>query len=191
MPTLDDTTTLQKNVAVAVNDAVAIINKDSDASSQVQQVPAALLGLGFTHAWVINFDNTELAAQDGNNADEEITLGAIPANSIVTKAMFVVTEAFAGVTTCNAFLGRTGDKNGYIESVSVKTKTAVVNPLGAEINTFGEVDVVTASDQSVILTFDPATPSPAEQLDDLTAGQLVVLLAISEIADFKDIVPAT
>jgi len=189
MPTLDDTTTLQKNVAVAVNDAVAIINKDSDASSQVQQVPAALLGLGFTHAWVINYDNAELVAQGVDDTDEEITLGAIPANSILTKAMFVVTEAFAGITTCNAFLGRTGVKNGYIEAVSVKSKTAVVNPLGAEINTFGEIDVVTASDQSVILTFDPSTNG--DELQELTAGQLVVLLAMTEIADFKDIVPAT
>jgi hypothetical protein len=147
--------------------------------------------LGFTHAWVINFDNTELAAQSSNNTDEEITLGAIPANSIITKAMFVVTEAFAGCTACNAFLGRTADKDGYIESTSVLAKTAKVNIAGDEIDAFGEVDVVTASDQSVILTFDPATPSPAEQLDDLTAGQLVVLLAMSEIADFKDIVPAT
>jgi hypothetical protein len=190
MPTLDDTTTLQKNAAVAANDALAIVNKGSAASSQVEQVPAAILGQGFTHAFVINHDNAELAAQDTDNVDEAITLLAIPANSVVTKAMFVVTEAFTGLTACNAFLGRTGDTNGYIESTSLLSKTAKLNIAGDEIDVFGEVDVVTASDQSLILTFDPASNTEALGVD-LTAGQLVVLINLLSIDDFKDIVPAT
>jgi len=189
MPTLDDTSTLQKNVAVAANDAVAIVNKDSAASSQVQQVPAALIGLGFTHAWVINYDNAELVAQGTDDTDEEIKLIDIPANSVITKAMFVVTEAFAGITACNAFLGRTGDTNGYIESTSLLAKTAKVNIAGDEIDAFGEVDVVTASDKDLLLTFDPA--SNGDELQELTAGQLVVLVTMPDIDDFKDIVPAT
>jgi len=189
MPTLDDTTTLAKNVAIAANDSLAIANYDLDGGSRVQQVPAGLIGLGFTHAWVINYNNSELSAQQSADTDEEIKLIDIPANSIINRAMFVVTEAFTGLTACNAFLGRTGDTNGYIESTSVLAKTAVFGA-GAEINAYNEIDLVTASDKDLLLTFDPAANG-----DDLggglTAGQLVVLVSMPDLDDFKDLVPAT
>jgi hypothetical protein len=192
MPTLDDLSTLDANVGVQANDLIAIA--DSSASgrggSKVRKVPAALVGLGFTHAWVINYTNAELAAQTTDDTDEEIKLIDIPANSVVTKAMFVVTEAFAGLTACNAFLGRTADTNGYIESTSLLAKTAKVNIAGDEVDAFGEVDVVTGSSQDLLLTFDPAGNTEALGTD-LTAGQLVVLVAMPDIDDFKDIVPAT
>tara|TARA_R110000824_G_scaffold103542_4_gene245983 strand:+ start:4090 stop:4668 length:579 start_codon:yes stop_codon:yes gene_type:complete len=192
MPTLDDTTTLQKNVAIAANDAVCISNKDSDASSQIQQVPVALIGLGFTHAWVINYDNAELAGEIVDDTDEEIKLLDIPQNSIITKAMFVVTEAFTGLTACNAFLGKAGSsmENDYIETTSLLAKIAKVNVAGDEIDAFGEIDVVTASDKDLVVTFDPAANTEALGTD-LTAGQLVILVALTEIDDFKDLVPAT
>ena len=190
MPTLDDLPTLAKNAAVAASDSIAISNKDLGGGTKIQQVPAALIGLGYTHAWVLNWDTAELAAETVDDTDEEITLITIPANSFITKALFVVTEAFAGLTACNAFLGRTADKNGYIESTSLLAKLAKVNIAGDEIDAFGELDVVTASDQDLIITFDPAGNTEALGTD-LTAGQLVVLVALTEIAYFKDLVPAT
>ena len=190
MPTLDDTTTLVKNVAIAANDSLVVSNKDSNGSSLIQQVPAALVGLGFTHAWVINWNNAELAAETVDNNDEEISLITIPAYSVITKAMFVVTEAFAGLTACNAFLGRSDNVNGYIESTSLLAKIAKVNVAGDKIDAFGEVDFFTESDQDLVVTFDPEANTEALGTD-LTAGQLVVLVALTEIADFKDIVPAT
>jgi len=190
MPTLDDTPTLAKNVAVAANDAVCISNFDLDGGTKIQQVPAALIGHGFTHAWVLNYNNAEVADQDGTNTDEAISLITISAYSVVTKAMFVVTEAFAGLTACNAFLGRSDNVNGYIESTSLLAKIAKVNVAGDKIDAFGEVDFIgNESDQDVVVTFDPHTNG--ENLQGLTAGQLVVLVALTEIADFKDIVPAT
>ena len=62
MPTLDDTTTLAKNVAIAANDSLVISNKDASGGSLIQQIPAALAIEGFTHAWVVNHDNATLAA---------------------------------------------------------------------------------------------------------------------------------
>lgn len=186
MPTLDDLSALAKNVAVAANDLVPL--SDTESSTKIKSVPAALLSQGFTHAWVINYNNRELAAQTVDDTDEVITLMAIPANSVITKARAVVTTAFTGLTAVNIFLGRTADADGYLLSFSALAKTVVENT-GAEIDIVNEIDVVTASDQSVILTFDPG--ANAEALDELTAGQVVILLSLTEIADYANLVPAT
>ena len=188
MPTLDDVKILAKQVAVAANDCLPLSDVDSNASSVVKQVPAALIGQGFTHAWVINYNNAELLAQGTDDTDEVITLASIPANSVIDKARLVVTTAFDGLTAVNAFVGRTADPDGYIASTSLLSKTVADNT-GAEIDTVNELDVVTASDQSLLLTFDPA--GNGEALDELTAGQVVVLISLTEIDDYADLVPAT
>jgi hypothetical protein len=48
---------------------------------------------------------------------------------------------------------------------------------------------VTTSDQTLIITFDPAANT--EALDELTAGQVVVLVSLTQIADYANLVPAT
>lgn len=188
MPTLDDIPSLSKNVAVQANDLLPLSGLISSNQSTVKSVPAALIAQGFTHAWVINYNNSEVDAQVTDDTDEAITLMAIPANSVITKARAVVTTAFAGLTAVNIFLGRTAVTDGYLASFSALAKTVVENT-GAEIDTVNEIDVVTASDQNLILTFDPATN--AEALDELTAGQVVILLSLTEIADYANLVPAT
>lgn len=188
MPTLDDIATLAKNPAVAANDLFPLSGLVPSNQSKVKSVPAALIAQGFTHAWVVNYNNRELLAQGVDDTDEVITLMAIPANSVVTKARAVVTTAFAGLTAVNIFLGRTADADGYLASFSALAKTAVENT-GAEIDVVNEIDVVTASDQNLLLTFDPA--ANAEALDELTAGQVVILLSLTEIADYANLVPAT
>lgn len=188
MPTLDDVKILAKQVAVAANDCLPLSDVSSNASSIVKQVPAALIGQGFTHAWVVNFNNAELLAQGTDDTDEAITLMAIPANSVIDKARLVVTTAFTGLTAVNAFVGRTADADGYIASTSLLAKTVADNT-GAEIDAVNELDVVTGSDQNLLLTFDPAANS--EALDELTAGQLVVLVSLTQIADYANLVPAT
>ena len=74
MPTLDDTPTLAKNVAVAANDSLVASNFDLDGGTKIQQVPAALIGHGFTHAWVLNWDTAELAAETVDKTDEEMRI---------------------------------------------------------------------------------------------------------------------
>ena len=110
MPTLDDTTTLVKNVAIAANDSLVVSNKDSSSSSLIQQVPAALALEGFTHAWVINFDNATLAADSSGAC--ALSLFTFVANQIVIRARLIVTEAFtnsATMNTCPIDLGQSGD----------------------------------------------------------------------------------
>ena len=186
MPTLDDLPTLPRLVALKANDRIPV--SDSSAGyAKVVQVPAALIAQGFTHAFRIDYNNSELAAQTTDDTVEAITLMAIPANSVVDKCRLVVTTAFTGLTTCTAIVGRTADTDGYIASASVLAKNVFGNT-GAEIDIVHELDVITASDQNLLITFNPTTTG--EALDELTAGSLIVLVSLTEIADYASIATA-
>lgn len=177
---------LEPNVAVKANDLLAL-SDSSVLDGPTKKVVAALIAQGFTHAFRVDYNNAELVAQDTNDTAEAITLMAIPANSVVDKARVVVTTAFTGLTACNVFVGRTADPDGYVASTSALAKT-VVQSTGAEIDTINELDVITASDQSLLVTFDPG--SNTEALADLTAGSVVILVSLTEIADYADIAVA-
>lgn len=188
MPRLDDLTTLTKLVALKANDVVPVCDVSSIAPTKVKEIPAALIAQGFTHAFRVDYNNAELVAQTTNDTDEAITLMAIPANSLVDKVRLVVTTPFAGITTVNAFVGRTADPDGYIASADVKTAKTAKGNTGALIDTDVETDVITASDQNLLLTFDPGANT--EALGDLTAGSLTVLVSLTEIADYANIATA-
>jgi len=187
MPTLDDIPIIPTNAALKANDSFPANAVLSTASSKVVQVPLALIGQGFTHAFRIDFNNSELDANTTNDLDESITLMAIPANCVVNKARLVVVTAFTGITTCNAFVGRTADADGYIAPVSVLAKTVVENT-GVYIDVVNELDVITASGQNLVIVFDPGSNTQA--VGSLTAGSLVVLLSLTEIADYANITTA-
>lgn len=186
MPTLDDLPVIPRLVALKANDLLPV-SDSSAGQAKVVQVPAALIAQGFTHAFRIDYNNSELLANTTDDLDEAITLMAIPANSVVDKCRLVVTTAFTGLTACNVFVGRTADTDGYIASASVLAKNVVGNT-GAEIDIVHELDVITASDQSLVITFDPG--ANAEALDELTAGSLIVLVSLTEIADYASITTA-
>ena len=188
MPTLDDLRSLTRNTAVQANDLVPISSiRSVPGPSGVTSVPAALIAQGFTHAYVINFNNAELDANVTADLDESITLLAIPANSVVNKARLIVTTPFTGLTALNIFAGRTADTDGYIASVSGLARTVVENT-GAEIDIVNELDVITAADQSLVIVFDPGANGQA--VGSLTAGQAVLLVSLTEIADYLNLVPA-
>lgn len=189
MPELSEIDTLTKLAAVKANDLVAVTDTSVTGSygEKVKALPAALVAQGFTHAFVLNHDHPSLVATTTDNLDVVVTLMAIPANSVVDKARIIVTEAFVGLTACNLFAGRTGDPDGYIISVSALAKT-VTQSTGAEIDTVNEVDVVTASDQNLVITVDPGANTQATA--DLTAGQAVLLVSLTTIDDYANLVPA-
>lgn len=187
MPNLEDLHSLTRSKPVKANDLMPLASLVGPTGPpNVRSAPAALIAQGFTHAYVINYNCPELLANSTDDLDESITLLAIPANSVVTKARLVVTTAFTGLTALNIFAGRTADTDGYIASVSGLAKTVVENT-GAEIDTVNEIDVITASDQSLVIVFDPG--ANAEALDELTAGQAVLLVSLTEIADYANLVP--
>lgn len=186
MPTLDDMPIMPQLVALKANDLIPV--SDSSASqAKARSVPAALVAQGFTHAFRIDYNNAELLAETVDDTVEAITLMAIPANSIVDKVRLVCTTAFTGLTAINAYVGRTADTDGYIATASLLAKTAKGNT-GAYIDSDVETDVITASDQNLIITFDPG--ANAEALDELTAGSVIVLVSLTEIADYASIATA-
>ena len=189
MPELSEIDSLTKLAALKANDLVAVtdVSVTGPYGDKVKALPAALVAQGFTHAFVVNFNHPELLAQGTDDTDESITLMAIPANSVVDKARVIVTRAFAGLTAANVFVGRTGDTDAYVASASALAKTVVQNT-GVEIDTAHEVDFVSASDQNLLITFDPAANS--EALDELTAGQVVVLVSLTSVDDYLNLVPA-
>jgi hypothetical protein len=190
MPTLEELSVLSENKALAANDLIPLvdISAASNGSSRVRKVALALIGQGFTHAYRIDYNNAELLAQGVDDTDEEITLKAISANTLIDKVRLVVTTAFTGLTALNIFVGRTADTDGYIASVSGLAKGAKQNT-GALIDTVTEQpDVITASDQSLVITFDPG--ANAEALDELAAGSVIVLVSLTEIADYANITTA-
>jgi len=184
MPTLDDIPSTPSLVALKANDLIPV-SDTSAGLARVRSVPAALVAQGFTHAFRIDYNNAELLANTTDDLNEVITLMAIPANCVVDKCRLVVTTGFTGLTACNVFVGRTADPDGYVASASVLAKTVVGNT-GAEIDIVHELDVITASDQNLLITFDPG----AEALDELTAGSLLVLVSLTEIADYAAITTA-
>ena len=189
MPELSEIDKLTKLATLKANDLVAVTDTSVTGpyGDKVKSLPAALIAQGFTHAFVVNYNNAELLAQGTDDTDEVITLMAIPANTVVEKARIVVTTAFTGLTAVNVFVGRTADADGYIASTSALAKTVAQNS-GAEIDTVNEIDFISASDQNLLITFDPA--ANGEALDELTAGQVVVLVSLTSVDDYLNLVPA-
>tara|TARA_R100000152_G_C6715829_1_gene142591 strand:+ start:69 stop:641 length:573 start_codon:yes stop_codon:yes gene_type:complete len=190
MPTLDDTTTLQKTVAVAANDYLVISNTDAGGGSRIQQVPAALAVEGFTHAWVINYDNAELAAQSGSGTAEAITLLSFASDQFLKKARVMVTEAFTSSGSMSALsidLGESGDSgdDNLVDAVNGLTINMEENTGASLYSSVGGLSTEPAG--TLELTLDPTGVA----LNTLTAGQVVVLVSLTTITDYKDIVPAT
>lgn len=195
MPTLDDLPTIPKLVALSANDLIPVSDSSASSSgaSKVKHIPAALAAQGYTHAWVINFNNAELKAQVTNATAEAITLLTIPANSAVVDVLVAVPTLFAAVgaspaiTDLTAIVGKTGTTNAYITALDIDSGTTrIVNNTGASIDLKSEADYLTSA-TDLILTITPT----GGKLSELTAGQLVVLANILTLSDYANLVPAT
>lgn len=195
MPTLDDLPVIPKLVALSANDLIPV--SDSSASgagpSKVKHIPAALAAQGFTHAWVINYDNALLKAQTTNATAQAITLLSVPANSVVTDVRVAVTTLFAAVgaspaiTDLTAIVGKTGTTNAYITALDIDTAgTQIVNNTGTLIDGKNEADYLSSA-TNLVLTITPT----GGKLSQLTAGQIVVLANIQTLSDYANLVPAT
>tara|TARA_R100000654_G_C2637799_1_gene121180 strand:- start:59 stop:649 length:591 start_codon:yes stop_codon:yes gene_type:complete len=195
MPTLDDTTTLPTNAAVAGNDALLISNKDSSGSSLIQQVPAALIREGFSHAFLFNFDNPTLAADSTEDAIS-FNVHTFVAGDKVNFVRLVTTKPFTGsdgsggsLTSASVTVGiNDQDVDGYIQPSSVLSVGFVDNTgsrIDSEADVIGGFNDPTDGD-TFRITFNPAGVNNNE----LTAGQFVVLANIINAADYADCVPA-
>lgn len=187
MPTLDDLSTLptmgNPSPRIASDDLLVLQDADGAGGSRVKQVPAGVIAKGFTDAYVVNFNNSELVAQTGANTDESITLFTTPANAAVTRVRVVVTKPFVGLTACNINVGDADGADHFIAATSVLDELVVENT-GAELDTKQEIEFNTAT-KAFNINFDPA--SNGEDMADLTAGQLIVLVEIVDAADYANL----
>ena len=186
MPTLDDTPTLQTLGGLKGNDSFIVSDKDGTGGSRIRRVPSALVTMGFSHGWLVNYDNTTLAAADNANA-QNFDLYTFDANDRVDRALLICTKAFTG-NSLSAAVVRVGVQDqvvqGYIADTSVVAVGFAENSGSAiddEVDTVGTYHVPTAAD-TLRVTFNPTGCNNA----DLTAGQFVVLVNIVNPTHFED-----
>jgi len=188
MPTLDDLPTLAKNAAVAANDSIAISNKDLGGGTKIQQVPAAQILGGYSHAWLFNFDSPTYAV---DAATTTVDLLTISATQFVDNAAVVVTKVFNPSGTATIEVGIEDDNaDGYIDGLSIKA-VAYTRNNGEILDTPAEEDPTVVHNptdgDTLRVTFANGS---AQNLSTATTGQLVVLVNIVDTADYVDLVPA-
>ena len=186
MPTLDETQILQTLGELKGHDSFIVSDKDGGGSSLIKRVPSALVTMGFSHGWLFNYNNSQLAAADNANA-QNFDLYTFDANDRVDRAMLVCTKAFTG-QSLSAAVVRVGVEDqsvqGYIADTSV-TAVGFAENSGAlidlEVDTVGTYDDPTDAD-TLRVTFNPTGCNN----DDLTSGQFVVLVNIVNPTHFED-----
>ena len=186
MPTLDDTPILQTLGELKGHDSLIVSDKDGGGSSLIKRVPSALVTMGFSHGFLFNFDNSQLAAADNTDA-QSFDVYTFDANDRVDRAMLICTKAFTGPSLGTAVV-RVGVNDqavqGYIADTSVKAVGFAENSgtaIDDEVDTVGTYDNPTDAD-TLRITFNPATCKNK----DLTAGQFVVLVNIVNPTHFED-----
>jgi len=186
MPTLDDTPTLATLGGLKGNDSLIVSDKDGTGGSRIRRVPSALVTMGFSHGWLFNYDNSQLAAADNTTA-QDFDVYTFDANDRVDRAMLICTKAFTG-PSLGATVVRVGvndqEVQGYIADTSVTAVGFAENSgnlIDLEVDTVGTYDDPTDAD-TLRITFNPATCKNK----DLTAGQFVVLVNIVNPTHFED-----
>jgi len=186
MPTLDDTPILQTLGALKGHDSLIVSDRDGSGSSLVKRVPSALVTMGFSHGFLFNFDNSQLAAADNTDA-QNFDVYTFDANDRVDRAMLICTKAFTGPSLGTTVV-RVGVNDqavqGYIADTSVTAVGFAENSgslIDTEVDTVGSYDDPTDGD-TLRITFNPATCKNK----DLTAGQFVVLVNIVNPTHFAD-----
>lgn len=188
MPTLDDTSTLAKNVAVAANDSLVASNFDLDGGTKIQQVPAAQILGGYSHAWLFNFDSATYAVASDSTTIDLLTISA---TQFVDNAAVVVTKVFNPSGTATIEVGIEDDNaDGYIDGADLKT-VAYIRNSGDLLETpaeDGATPVHNPTDGDTLrVTF---ANGGSQNLSTATTGQVVVLVNIVDTADYVDIIPA-
>ena len=184
MPTLDDTPILQTLGGLKGNDSFIVSDKDGGGSSLIKRVPSALVTMGFSHGWLFNYDNANIAATSGSDATN-FDVYTFDANDRVDRAMLICTKAFTGTGLGAAVVrvGASGVVQGYIADTSVFAVGFAENSGSAiddEVDTVGAYDDPTDAN-TLRITFNPDAANAT-----LTAGQFVVLVNIVNPTHFED-----
>ena len=194
MPTLDDLTTLPKNLELAGNDNFAIADISTGASSLMEQVPAALVSK-YSHAFLLNFDSASvnISSQFAN-----IDLFSFDGTQIVSAASVIVTKAFTGLGTDSDDLPKLNlgihdlDNDGSVDNI---VDSLPLNTLGASLFNHNQNEAAEAilgpnGDSLRVVLGGGETSNSDINMNAATAGQVVILVNIIDVDDYIDLVPA-
>lgn len=193
MPTLDDLPILAKRSLLTGKDTIAVSDESAGGGSKIHKLPAALLGLGYTHAWGIAHSNATLDAST-DTAVVSVTLLDDLEDYIVREVSVVVTELFAGgsVSNLDMSVGITGDTDAYVDSVNcftgdtvpvIKTSTGPILDAAGSDDLDDQYVIQTAASKALVAEFNPAGAG----MDECTAGQLYVLASLIKVSELTDV----
>jgi hypothetical protein len=129
---------------------------------------------GFTHKVIV----TKADLTDTDNV-QALTLLAAPAGTVVTNAAHkLVTEFTHGdMATLTYTLGNTASANSIMSATSVRTGAT---PISFKAMTATAPVAITAASQNIVAEF---TGESAKNLSQLTAGEVHIYLAVSDLND--------
>lgn len=193
MARLDDITTLPTNLELAGNDSLVIADKSFNGGTFAKQIPAAIIAK-YSHAFLFNFNSASIYK---NSRFATPNLINFDGNQIIDNAAVIVTEPFVGLGSDPAIdLGLhpsdNVDASGNQDLIPDNLVNRIsINALGAATFNQGTneaTDAILCSNGNHLrATFDA---NQNNVLNSATAGQVVILVNIIDVNDYKDLVPA-
>lgn len=142
------------------------------AASKVSNLPLPEMVGGFTRKFHVDY--TDVNSGTGATDTVTMSLGSTPANWIITRALAVVTTAFAGTTAFSITLGTTTSTNCILAATSLLTAGALVNSSGANV-----VNGVAASSGTSAITLQAIfTNATGGSPSALTAGAADIFVGL-------------
>lgn len=201
MPTLDDLPSLAKTATpIHVNDLVPISDSSiSGATSRIRAIPAALATQGFTHLFVVNYDNPLIKATAAAGT-AIIPLFTIPAANrfVVEKAKLVCTRNFSATTPGDLTSATVSLVDTQVSAVTYVTgidAKATAAPFARLYNVATTVASASSTNTQTTLANNVAFQVRVVLVGaatgaNLNGGQIVVALAIHDLSNYTDILPA-
>ena len=198
MPTLDDLPYLAKLAApIQASDLLPISETSlTGATSRIRAVPAALATQGFTHLYVINFDHPLIRATAAAGT-ATIDLLTIPAAGrfVIEKVKMVCTRNFAaptGLTSATVtVLDTQGSPVTYVAGIDADSTTAApfarLYNVATTVASASNTNTQSTLANNVVIRTTVALAGTATGAN-LTAGQIVIALAVHDLNDYADIV---
>lgn len=148
-------------------------------SSLVENLPAETVRqTGFTHKFTIPFTKINNSAWTTDGDTVTVTLGSTPAKWLVDKVAVDVKTAFVTDGTLTIEVGTDGDQDNFLDAQSAKTKALLLADTSATVKT--EAGSFGIASDVLVARFTTQTSTGAPS--DISAGELVVLLGIRDMA---------
>lgn len=194
MARLDDITTLPTNLELAGNDSLVIADKSFNGGTFAKQIPAAIIAK-YSHAFLFNFNSASVFIDDRFATPHLISFDG---NQIIDNAAVIVTEPFAGNLGSDPAIdlglhpSDNVDASGNQDLIPDNLVNRLsINALGAATFNQGTNEATDAilcpNGNHLRATFDA---NSNKKLHHATAGQVVILVNIIDVNDYKDLVPA-